>query len=85
MPLSSAVVKRVAAIPHVKVIADASLAAYTRFQIGGPAALLCDTSDAEALIKALHTVQMLGLPRIIIGGGTNLVVSDAGFDGAVLR
>jgi UDP-N-acetylmuramate dehydrogenase len=85
MPLSSAVFKRVAAIPHVKVIADASLAAYTRFQIGGPAALLCDTSDTEAFIKALHTVQMLGLPRIIIGGGTNLVVSDAGFDGAVLR
>lgn len=83
MPL--AVLNRLAAIPNMTVVTDAVLAGYTRFQIGGPAAVFCDTSEAEALRTALNVIDQLALPRIVIGGGTNLVVSDAGFDGAVLR
>lgn len=85
MPVPSAAVNRLAAIPKLETIVNASLGVYTRFQIGGPAAVLCDTSDADAFVEALHTVQALAVPRIVIGGGTNLIVSDAGFDGAVLR
>lgn len=80
-----AAVNRLAAIPNLNVAVDAPLAGYTRFQIGGPAAVFCDTPDAEAFVEALRTVQQLSLARIVIGGGTNLIVSDAGFDGAVLR
>lgn len=64
---------------------NALLAAYTRFGIGGPAALLCDTSSEAAFLAALRLVENSALPRLVIGGGTNLIVSDAGFDGVVLR
>src|SRR5438445_268168 len=85
MPMPSAAVTRLAAIPGLTVISDALLAPRTRFQIGGPAAVLCETRDAAAFVKALIAAQRLALPRLVIGGGTNLVVSDAGFDGVTLR
>jgi len=74
-----------AAIPGLKVLEQASLASYTRFGIGGPAAIFCDTASETALIAALCLAENLAVPRIVIGGGTNLVVSDGGFEGMVLR
>lgn len=85
MSVFSAAAGRLAAVPNVTVLVDAPLSAYTRFRIGGPAALLCDTSDVEAFQTALQIAKSLSLPRMVIGGGTNLIVSDAGFDGIVLR
>jgi UDP-N-acetylmuramate dehydrogenase len=85
VPVSSAAASRLSAIPNLTVLPCEQLAPYTRFQIGGPATLFCDTPDAAAFTEALRTAKRLALPRMIIGGGTNLVVSDAGFDGVVLR
>ncbi|MBV9760657.1 MAG: UDP-N-acetylmuramate dehydrogenase [Acidobacteriaceae bacterium] len=85
MPVSSAAGKRLSAIPNLTVLPGEQLAPHTRFQIGGPAALFCDTADAGAFREALRVAKGLALPRMIIGGGTNLVISDAGFDGLVLR
>ena len=85
MIVSEAAIKRLAAIPNVTVLANAPLADHTRFRIGGPAAVLCDASDTDSFIECLRAVRTLALPRMVIGGGTNLVVADAGFDGVVLR
>jgi UDP-N-acetylmuramate dehydrogenase len=63
-------------------IANAPLAAYTRFQIGGPADLLIDTADPDEFLGELQSVDG---PRVVLGGGTNLVVADDGFRGTVLR
>ena len=76
---------QLAALPHSQAIADAPLAAYTRFAIGGPAALLFDTHDEASFVEALRISGASGLPRVVVGGGTNLIVSDAGFPGIVLR
>ncbi|MBV9266613.1 MAG: UDP-N-acetylmuramate dehydrogenase [Acidobacteriaceae bacterium] len=85
MPFLSTVEERLAAIPDLLLIPGAPLSRYTRFAIGGPAALLADTANRDAFIRALHVARSLALPRIVIGGGTNLVVADSGFDGIVLR
>jgi UDP-N-acetylmuramate dehydrogenase len=85
MSVLSAAADRLAAIPNITVTLDAPLAAYTRFAIGGPAAALCNTTNAEAFTEALKLTRKLALPRMVIGGGTNLIVADAGFDGVVLR
>jgi UDP-N-acetylmuramate dehydrogenase len=61
------------------------LAAHTRFGIGGPADLLVIATTADAFIEALQVTRRSGLPWVVIGGGTNLVVADAGFRGAVLK
>jgi UDP-N-acetylmuramate dehydrogenase len=85
MPVTSAAIERLAAIPNLTVLVDTPLSDHTRFHIGGPAALLCDAADTGAFTQALRTVKNLALPPIVIGGGTNLVVSDAGVDAVVLR
>jgi len=76
---------RLAAIPNLTVFMDAPLSRYTRFGIGGPADLYAETGNIEAFIAALAAARSSGIPTMVIGGGTNLVVSDGGFRGIVLR
>ncbi len=74
-----------AALAGVQVRADAPLAEYTRFGLGGPARLVADVTAASSLPAALDAARASGLPVAVIGGGTNLIVSDAGFPGIVVR
>ena len=76
---------RLTAIPDLTVIPGALLSRYTRFAIGGPADLYAETASAEAFIAALHVARESGQLYVVIGGGTNLIVSDEGFRGIVLR
>jgi UDP-N-acetylmuramate dehydrogenase len=76
---------RLSAVANLTVLPNEPLAAYTRFGIGGAAALLCDTSDPLAFTEAIAILKTLAVPRMIIGGGTNLVVSDTGYDGVIVR
>ncbi|MET9416386.1 UDP-N-acetylmuramate dehydrogenase [Streptomyces klenkii] len=64
---------------------DAPLAPLTTFRLGGPARrLITATNDAE-VIAAVREADETGTPLLIIGGGSNLVISDKGFDGTALR
>jgi UDP-N-acetylmuramate dehydrogenase len=72
-------------IPDAQIAEEVPVAPFTRFAIGGPAALFFDTADERALIDGLRTVAALAIPHVLIGGGTNLIVSDRGFAGVVLR
>ncbi|MET8828767.1 UDP-N-acetylmuramate dehydrogenase [Streptomyces sp. NPDC004610] len=66
-------------------IHDAPLAPLTTFRLGGPATrLVTATTDAE-VIDAVRAADASGTPLLLIGGGSNLVVSDKGFDGTALR
>lgn len=73
------------AIPSLNLRENVPLARLTRFSIGGPADLLVETSVPEAFIAAIRACRASGLPFYIIGDGSNLVVSDLGFRGVVLR
>ncbi|MCP4677094.1 MAG: UDP-N-acetylmuramate dehydrogenase [Deltaproteobacteria bacterium] len=64
---------------------DVHLAQYTSFHIGGPAALFIEANNRQTLVKTLASAKDLGLETLILGGGTNLLVSDDGFDGLALR
>lgn len=77
--------ERLAQIPDLELSLNEPLAAHTRFGIGGRAALLADASSEAAFIEALRVAQAGGRRWLVIGSGTNLVVSDAGFDGVVIR
>lgn len=74
-----------AAIPNLTVLPGAPLSRYTRFGIGGPADLYAETGDPHAFTTAMEAARSSGLPLMVIGGGTNLIVSDDGFRGIVLR
>ena len=85
MPTTEETSARLAEIPNLTVFTDAPLSRYTRFGIGGPADLYAETGNVEAFIAALAAARSSGIPTMVIGGGTNLVVSDGGFRGIVLR
>jgi len=76
---------RLTAIPELTVLTQAPLSRYTRFALGGPADVYAETADVEAFIAALTVARASGQNYVVIGGGTNLIVSDAGFRGIVLR
>jgi UDP-N-acetylmuramate dehydrogenase len=76
---------RLSAIPNLQVSENEPLGRHTRFGIGGPAAIFAQTASAEAFVEALRVARGSGLPFAVIGGGTNLIVSDTGFAGIVLR
>ena len=85
MPTTEEAHARLAEIPNLTVSAHTPLAPHTRFGIGGPADLYAETHSAEAFIAALSAARESGRPTMVIGGGTNLIVSDQGFRGIVLR
>ena len=85
MPLSEATIRRLSSIPDARKSHNVSLSAYTRFAIGGPATLFFDTSSEAAFVEALQVTANCSDSHLVIGGGSNLIVSDAGFDGVVLR
>jgi UDP-N-acetylmuramate dehydrogenase len=57
----------------------------TTFQIGGPAALYLEPVAEEDLVAAGDALAEAGIPVLVIGRGSNLLVSDRGFAGLVLR
>lgn len=62
-----------------------ALAPYTTLRVGGPAGHFF-TADTDAnLIAALRDTAGHGDPLLLLGGGSNLVVGDAGFAGTVIR
>ena len=76
---------QLSALPETTVLRDAPLSTYTRFGIGGPAALFAETREPARFIDAWRIAHQSGLDTVVIGGGTNLIVSDAGFRGVVLK
>lgn len=66
------------------IAAGESLARYTSFRVGGPAAFLTRPRDQEELRSALRWARERNLAIRVIGGGSNLIVSDHGVDGLVI-
>jgi UDP-N-acetylmuramate dehydrogenase len=64
---------------------DVSLAPLTTFGIGGPARYFIDAPDGETVVEAIQFAKEKKLPLFVLGGGSNLLVADAGFPGLVIR
>jgi UDP-N-acetylmuramate dehydrogenase len=58
---------------------------YSTFKIGGPAKYFCVVKNKDELIGALAVSQKLNLPFFILGGGSNILISDDGFLGLVIK
>ncbi len=61
------------------------LARYTTYRLGGPARLLVLPADVEDVTKALEMARDRGLPWLVLGLGSNVLVKDTGFPGLVIR
>ncbi len=61
------------------------LADLTTLRLGGPARRLVHATTEAALVEAVRTADEAGTPVLLVAGGSNLVIADAGFDGIVVR
>lgn len=61
------------------------LAPYTTFKIGGVADVFFDAKTTDELVHAITSARSLSIPIYILGGGTNVLISDKGIRGLVIK
>lgn len=61
------------------------MALHTNYKIGGPAAAFLTVKTTDELVKAVKAAKDLNYPFFILGGGSNILVSDNGFPGLVIK
>jgi UDP-N-acetylmuramate dehydrogenase len=57
----------------------------TTLRLGGPAGRLVDATDEDAIVEEVRRTDRAGEPLLVLAGGSNVVVADAGFPGTVVR
>lgn len=68
-----------------KLKTNTPLAPYTTVGIGGPADILLTTTSKDELVNAITKARELNVPITILGGGSNVLISDGGIRGLVIR
>lgn len=74
-----------AIVGPTRVVEQAPLAALTTFGVGGPADWLVDVRSVEELHAVVRAAREAGQPVHVLGGGSNILVSDRGVRGVVVR
>ncbi|MBI3335920.1 MAG: FAD-binding protein [Candidatus Portnoybacteria bacterium] len=69
----------------MKIRENVLLRDYTTYRIGGPARYFCEVKDESGLQKAVSFAKDKQLQIFILGGGSNLIISDNGFNGLVIK
>lgn len=69
----------------LKIRENVPLAGFTTLGVGGSARFFVEATSEESVLRAIEFASTEDIPLAIIGGGSNLVVSDDGFEGLVLR
>lgn len=68
-----------------KILISEPLARYSTFKIGGPADLYIEPRDVDELLKLLEYLRSKEIDFIILGNGSNVLISDEGYRGAVIN
>lgn len=68
-----------------KIQRNVILAPFTTFKIGGHANYFLEAHTEDELIQALDWTKKNNIPYFILGGGSNILISDKGFDGLIIR
>ncbi len=61
------------------------LAQYTTFKIGGPARFFCIATNEDELLEAVAFAKEKAIRSFVLGGGSNVLMNDKGFDGLVVK
>ena len=67
------------------VCTDELMSRHTTFRIGGPASVFVTPKSEKYLVTAIEICRSQGAPYFILGNGSNLLVSDQGYDGVVVH
>ena len=69
----------------MEILSNIPLAPFTTLGIGGPARWFTEVTSEEEIVEAVDWARLHNVPIFILGGGSNLLISDAGFNGLVIR
>ena len=84
--ISAAVIEALKGIvPEENILLHERMAGHTTFRIGGPADCFLQLEREEQLQKVLKYLNLVEIPYFILGNGSNLLVSDAGYHGIILQ
>ena len=72
-------------MPHIEIRRDEPLKPFTTFKVGGPAAFFANAATREDFLEALRFARREGQDVFLLGGGSNILVSDSGFPGLVVH
>ena len=64
---------------------NVGLAEFTTFKIGGGARYFVQANDESEVLRAIEFAEENALEVFILGGGSNVLVADEGFDGLVIK
>lgn len=70
--------------PGMKVTENVPMKDYTTLRVGGPAKVIAEVRRMEDVRETVKVCREAGLPVLVLGNGSNMLVSDAGFPGVVL-
>jgi len=62
-----------------------SMAGHTSFKLGGPADILVTPGSTEILVKVYRYCKQAGIPLLVMGNGTNMIVREKGIRGVVIK
>ena len=72
-------------VPEDNIHLQEPMAGHTTFRIGGPADCLLQLEDEEQIKKVQKYLNLIEMPFFVIGNGSNLLVSDLGYQGIILQ
>jgi UDP-N-acetylmuramate dehydrogenase len=72
-------------LSQMEQVTDVALADHTTLRVGGAARRMIIAETETELIETLRELDAAGEPLLILGGGSNLLVGDSGFDGTVIK
>lgn len=72
-------------IATVKIQEGVPLSEHSNYRIGGPARFFCEAANEEDIRGGVVFAREQALPLFVLGGGTNLLIDDEGFNGVVLK
>lgn len=72
-------------VPEEDILTEEPMSRHTTFRVGGEAQCFVRISDKEQLKKLIPYLRQIEVPYFILGNGSNLLVSDKGYEGVILQ
>ena len=72
-------------VPGLELRENEPMKSHTTFRIGGPARLMALPKNRQEAIAAVRAARVLGIAPFFLGNGSDLLVSDQGYDGFILK
>lgn len=83
--LSEGALSELGGLSGAPVLSDEPMSSHTTFRLGGPADYLVTPTGRQAFVSALKWAVKNQIPYLVMGAGSNLIVSDRGIRGLVLK